>query len=95
VQDGASPHKALHVRQWLNDNVPQVLKLPSIKCNRRGMAMDEKLYQAPKTQTIEDLEYEIEQAWNKVTVEMCNACIDHVCDKLPQIIERKGEFIKT
>jgi len=29
VQDGVSPHKALRVRQWLNDNVPQVLKLPS------------------------------------------------------------------
>jgi len=57
--------------------------------------MDEELCRTPKPTTIEDLEYELEQAWNKITVEMCHAYIDHVCDKLPQIIERKGEFIKT
>lgn len=59
------------------------------------MVMDEELCRTPKPTTIEDLEYELEQAWNKITVEMCHAYIDHVCDKLPEIIKRKGEFIKT
>jgi len=56
--------------------------------------MDEELYQTPKTTTIEDLEYELEQAWNKFTLKCVMPTLIMLCDKPPEIIKRKGEFIK-
>jgi len=58
------------------------------------MVMDEELYQTPKTTTIEDLNYELEQAWNKITLKCAMPTLIMLCDKLPEIIKRKAEFIK-
>ena len=41
-----------------------------------------------------ELKTAIWKAWNKVSLEMCINCIDHVRKILKIVIEKNGEFIK-
>jgi len=75
------------VREWLNDNVLQTLKIhsnsPDLNVLEEVWLWMKSYVELKKPTTIDDLEWELEQAWYKVTVKMCNSYIDDVYDKLP------------
>lgn len=105
-QDGAPPHYAKVVRQWLDE------KFPERWLGRRGPVewpprspdltppdfflwgvLKERVY-AKKPQTIEDLKHEIEAAVSGIPQELCKKVCHSVLNRLRKCVEVNGSHIE-
>jgi len=95
-QDNAPAHKAIAVTNWLNDRVPAILQhppqSPDLNPIEQTWSWLKSFIEGKSPNTQEDLQAAIEEAWESLTLKLMNSWIDHLCNILTEVVEKKGCF---
>src|SRR5690242_19561033 len=94
MHDGAGPHRALIVKEWLEDNVPRMhhhpAQSPDLNPIEIVWSYIKDFVESKKPCNRDDLMELIEKGWDQLPNESINKYIDHLSTILPKIIENNG-----
>lgn len=98
MQDNAPAHSADFTKNWLEQNIKEVLEHPPQSPDLNPIeiiwAIMKKQIEKENYKNLTELKLSIKAAWDKIDTETVTKCIDHIHYVIQEIIKKKGEFIK-
>ncbi len=96
-QDNAPSHKAVLVKEWLEENTPKKLNHPPQSPDLNPIELIwpwmKKEVENKSPQNKEQLKFYIEESWKKLTTKQIIRTIDHLRGVIQDVILKNGEFI--
>jgi transposase len=97
-QDNAPCHKAKKVKEWLNDNVPRTIghppQSPDLNPIELIWAIMKNNVEKENPRNKDELIASIKSAWDSISKETINECINHIYEVMEYIKKNYGAFFK-
>jgi len=89
-QDNAPAHKSYLIKEWLANNVATILNHPPQSPDLNPIQNLWSLMKTRIEKNLPELKLEIAAAWESITNETINNCIDHLRNIIPEVIKNNN-----